>query len=81
MEQRAAAGQGGYPDIVVSKATRSKGIESMIISPNLARQLKTDSQAPETHPMGSRANVLLSSVFGPYAQDDEYGSRAMTTNV
>ncbi|MFH1420126.1 MAG: cobalamin-dependent protein, partial [Planctomycetota bacterium] len=28
-----------------------------------------------THPMGSRARVLLTSVFGPYAQDDEYGSR------
>lgn len=29
------------------------------------------------HPLGSRAKVLLTSVFGPYAQDDEYGSRAM----
>ncbi|MBN2569574.1 MAG: cobalamin-dependent protein [Deltaproteobacteria bacterium] len=28
-----------------------------------------------THPLGTRARVLLSSVFGPYAQDDEYGSR------
>lgn len=27
------------------------------------------------HPLGSRARVLLSSVFGPYAQDDGYGSR------
>jgi len=27
------------------------------------------------HPLGTRARVLLSSVFGPYAQDDEYGSR------
>jgi radical SAM superfamily enzyme YgiQ (UPF0313 family) len=27
------------------------------------------------HPLGSKAQVLLSSVFGPYAQDDEYGSR------
>ncbi|MBF0551450.1 MAG: cobalamin-dependent protein [Deltaproteobacteria bacterium] len=27
------------------------------------------------HPLKSRAKVLLSSVFGPYAQDDEYGSR------
>lgn len=27
------------------------------------------------HPLGSRARVLLASVFGPYAQDDEYGSR------
>jgi Radical SAM superfamily len=29
----------------------------------------------ETHPKGIRARVLLSSVFGPYAQDDEFGSR------
>jgi hypothetical protein len=29
----------------------------------------------ETHPKGSRARVLLTSVFGPYAQDDEFGSR------
>ncbi len=28
-------------------------------------------------PLASKAKVLLSSVFGPYAQDDEYGSRAM----
>lgn len=29
------------------------------------------------HPLGSRARVLLTSVFGPYAQDDESGSRAI----
>jgi hypothetical protein len=29
----------------------------------------------QTHPKGSRARILLSSVFGPYAQDDEFGSR------
>ncbi len=33
--------------------------------------------APARHPLGSRARVLLTSVFGPYAQDDEYGSRVM----
>ncbi len=27
------------------------------------------------HSLGSRAKVLLTSVFGPYAVDDEYGSR------
>lgn len=27
------------------------------------------------HPLGSKARVLLTSVFGPYAQDDSYGSR------
>jgi radical SAM superfamily enzyme YgiQ (UPF0313 family) len=32
-------------------------------------------QSPITHPKGTRAKVLLSSVFGPFARDDEYGSR------
>lgn len=27
------------------------------------------------HPKGSDAKILLTSVFGPYAQDDQYGSR------
>ncbi|NOY43750.1 MAG: radical SAM protein [Planctomycetes bacterium] len=27
------------------------------------------------HPKGTKARVLLTSVFGPYAQDDAYGSR------
>ena len=30
-----------------------------------------------THPKGTSARVLLSSVFGPYAQDDDFGSRAI----
>lgn len=29
------------------------------------------------HPLGTRARVLLTSVFGPFAQDDEFGSRAI----
>ena len=28
-----------------------------------------------THPKGVKARILFSSVFGPYAQDDEFGSR------
>src|SRR4029077_18249417 len=30
-----------------------------------------------THPKRSHAKILLSSVFGPYAQDDAFGSRAI----
>ncbi|MFH0985207.1 MAG: radical SAM protein [Candidatus Omnitrophota bacterium] len=30
-----------------------------------------------THPLGKNARILLTSVFGPYAQDDAYGSRAI----
>ena len=29
------------------------------------------------HPKGTRARILLASVFGPYARDDVYGSRAV----
>ena len=35
------------------------------------------SGAVPRHPKGDKARVLLCSVFGPYAQDDEYGSRAI----
>jgi radical SAM superfamily enzyme YgiQ (UPF0313 family) len=31
----------------------------------------------EKHPKGTRARILLTSVFGPYAQDDEFGSRSI----
>ena len=34
-------------------------------------------EPPPHQPAGSRTRVLLTSVFGPYAQDDEYGSRTM----
>jgi hypothetical protein len=41
--------------------------------------LNKENSMPErnqpVHPLGSRARVLLASVFGPYARDDEYGSR------
>ena len=33
---------------------------------------------PIRHPLGVRARVLLSSVFGPYARDDEYRSRRIS---
>ncbi|PIQ86989.1 MAG: B12-binding domain-containing radical SAM protein [Candidatus Omnitrophica bacterium CG11_big_fil_rev_8_21_14_0_20_45_26] len=29
----------------------------------------------DPHPLGSDAQILLTSIFGPYAQDDEFGSR------
>ena len=31
----------------------------------------------ERHPKGLRAKILLTSVFGPYAQDDAFGSRTI----
>lgn len=45
----------------------------------LIAELPVAAKAPSqpTHPLGRRARVLLTSVFGPYAQDDEYGSRAI----
>ena len=35
------------------------------------------SSTPLKHPKGKHARILLSSVFGPYAQDDEFGSRSV----
>ncbi len=37
--------------------------------------LNRSHQIHPVHPLGTRARVLLTSVFGPYAQDDDYGSR------
>lgn len=37
----------------------------------------TTPQTPPQHPRGTKARVLLTSVFGPYGQDDEHGSRAL----
>ncbi len=34
-----------------------------------------NAQPANTHPKKSNARILLASVFGPYAQDDEFGSR------
>ncbi|MFZ0518775.1 MAG: radical SAM protein [Acidobacteriaceae bacterium] len=34
-------------------------------------------EAHATHPKGTHARVLFSSVFGPYAQDDAFGSRSI----
>ena len=32
-------------------------------------------EGQEIHPLGSDAKVLLTGIFGPFARDDEYGSR------
>jgi radical SAM superfamily enzyme YgiQ (UPF0313 family) len=37
----------------------------------------TSSSHVERHPKGTQARILLSSVFGPYARDDEFGSRSI----
>jgi radical SAM superfamily enzyme YgiQ (UPF0313 family) len=41
------------------------------------RDTRVASDGHPLHPRGSRARVLLCSVFGPYTRDDEYGSRAV----
>jgi len=38
-------------------------------------EFKNSKSPMPTHPKGSKARILLTSVFGPYAQDDEFGSR------
>jgi len=43
----------------------------------LQSQISTQFQTYPQHPKGTRARILLTSVFGPYAQDDEFGSRTI----
>jgi len=40
-------------------------------------QTRASAPAVDPHPNGSRTRILLSSVFGPYAQDDDFGSRTI----
>ena len=49
----------------------------MIVRQKPVENRTTNQPNPPVHPLGSQAKILLSSVFGPYAQDDEYGSRAL----
>jgi radical SAM superfamily enzyme YgiQ (UPF0313 family) len=37
----------------------------------------SDIQSTPRHPKGSQAKILLTSVFGPFAQDDQFGSRSI----
>jgi hypothetical protein len=37
----------------------------------------SDAQPAPRHPKGKQARILLTSVFGPFAQDDSYGSRTI----
>jgi radical SAM superfamily enzyme YgiQ (UPF0313 family) len=41
------------------------------------RDIRVASDGHPLHAKGSRARVLLCSVFGPYTRDDEYGSRTV----
>jgi len=43
----------------------------------LSARREVGSCAPAVHPRREKARVLLTSVFGPYAQDDPYGSRVI----
>ncbi len=49
----------------------------MLTHLELIESLPTAAPPAAVHPLGSRASVLLTSVFGPYARDDEYGNRAL----
>ncbi len=40
-------------------------------------KLQSRTQPPQVHPKGRNARVLLTSVFGPFAQNDPYGSRTI----
>ena len=47
----------------------------MISYPPGQSEVRADENS--VHPKGPRARVLLTSVFGPYARDDEHGSRTI----
>ena len=55
----------------------ARRIPSMLRMSNPVEMEPVVSTPPTVHASGSRARVLLTSVFGPYAQDDEYGSRVL----
>ena len=50
---------------------------SLPVKQNQAKVHPADLQDVPPHPLGHKARVLLTSVFGPYAQDDVYGSRTI----
>ncbi len=45
--------------------------------PELKLQDPTAATVAPRHPLGRKSRILLTSVFGPYARDDAYGSRAI----
>ena len=51
--------------------TQASTVESNIGIPTIS------ARSFEKHPKGTAARILLSSVFGPYARDDEFGSRSI----
>jgi radical SAM superfamily enzyme YgiQ (UPF0313 family) len=49
----------------------------MMTDRTILTQVPSSEAQQPVHPLGRRAKVLLSSVFGPYGRDDEYGSRRL----
>ena len=58
------------------KCPKSDTKELSMIAPTYRIRLPND-PAQAARASGCRTKVLLTSVFGPYAQDDQYGSRKM----
>ncbi len=52
-------------------------VETAIVNIILHRWRIIVNQSHPVHPLGTRAKVLLTSVYGPYARDDEDGSRSI----
>jgi hypothetical protein len=63
----------------VSKAvfTGHKGLESRPAVISVFAKQSHNSAGGAEAPDAQRARVLLTSVFGPYARDDKFGSRAI----
>ena len=65
------------PARVARSSTRRPSIPPFLEGPIPSQERHLESRNVMAHPKGSRARVLLSSVFGPFAQDDEFGSRTI----
>jgi radical SAM superfamily enzyme YgiQ (UPF0313 family) len=62
-----------------SRRITARGCDRSLTNARRARCYNAgmDRPLPPRHPAGPRARVLLASVFGPYARDDGFGSRAI----
>jgi radical SAM superfamily enzyme YgiQ (UPF0313 family) len=67
----------GQDSQALSSSTEDQGTPGSSTQIQPIENLVKESGPSPRHPKGSGARVLLASVFGPYAQDDEFGGRAM----
>ncbi len=65
----------GTTQMIESKSLNVIAANDLVPTSSPTVQMKNVNGLPEVHPKGEDATLLLTSVFGPYAVDDQYGSR------